>query len=673
MAESELAPKVDIAVENLLAAEYYGSIQELSVLPDFHVFFVWYHRLTPTQMQLFNRCFLRGTTQLGVQLKQNSHRFNHEYAVNKTYVSCTAPRIQEVLNWYGNLSQTKHLPQRTITVANFSFISYGSDDGRARLLFDLIAYCISKEAVESLLFDLRGTNPLIARFLLLENIDNILSSGKPGSWVSKLHDLIGVLEEFLPDKTVALIAGCLAFETNITVEFLNQYNDQADDSKNVLNAFSGVLDLYHNPDLHKAAEVIVSVDSDNVYRYKDHVGKLFDSPADLADLNKGKVLNAGFERFLHDDFSQSVNDLNSTVISMVNNCANQKPNVYVKIDKHCADVMRDVSIQQVEFLLKQFELKKKQAHVFCVAKPTSRIQYLIPQFDDTNFHLNTEKFKFEDINPDQGVIINHSTSQEFRAEMIKQADRAVLLLDSAQGVLKRGDQSVLLESHKYTLKALQSLIPLVKGQQTGVGCPVMIWCRFAFNIDNYDEPIKEYLAQLLNMYYFYYYPPDHLLDLHFTLVLVRRPMEDIRTGAWADKLYPKTPWELIKGLEYYRRLLQFKILSGVLKSRIPLVSVDALKAYVRMAEYQGNCHLRVDYRDLKNVHTLNDITGLYDDIDVNKFYTDQRQYLGLTMSQKRTRKRTGDTKLAGESHLASKSLRARAMFAAMFDSRSSTV
>jgi len=667
MDTSELAHKADIAVTNLCAGEYYSSISELVGLDDFPIFFIWYHRLSPAKMQLFNRCFLRGTTHLSVYLKQNSHKFNIEYVRNKTYVSCTASRVQEVLHWFGNLPDVKNIPAKCIEVGGFKINSYGFDQGRAKLLFDLIAFCISKEAIDSLLFDLRGTFPLISRFLLMPDLDFVLTSGLPGTWLQKLNDLIIVLGEYLPDRNAALIAACLVFEKNITDDFLKEHDDPANDTIHVVKTVSAVMDLYHNPDLYDAQKLVISEDGET---YTEPEIKLFSDPIELVlPINQGNSINAGQHKFIHDSYSSDYNNLTSAFTTELNVCNNMKSNVFTKVNKACARTMRDVSIQQTEFLLKDLEVHGKPAHVYCVAKPTSKVQYLIPQFPTASFHITSKTRKFFDyVDPDQGTILEYETSQGFRDSMLRNYNNSILMIDSADGVLKTGENPLKLNSHKYAYKALAAMLPFSKGAKGIEGFPVMIWCRFAFNIDNYDKMFQDYFSLLVNMYYFYYYPPDNLLDLSFTLVLIRRSSSMIDPKFWNEKIYYKNPWNVVKSLEYYRRAIQYKIFSCILTNRLPLIGVDAIKSYVRAGEYEGNVHIRVDYRDIKNVHNLNDITGLYDEIDIGKYYDEQRNYLGLAASQKRVRKKTGDTALPGESMLATRSLKARAAFTAHFDS-----
>jgi len=206
------------SVISMYRAEGSRMLHQMSHLPDFDLFHLFYFNLSPDQMRFFNNCAVSNVWQFFVFLRRNGHVFDpSDYERLESLACRNFEQVQSLLDSIGSGNVYAGRSElRKIVVEGITFNSYGADEGRARLLFDILALSVNEDYRHTLLDQAAAVDCKFNRVVSLAILDGKL--GNPGLVSQdsvRFLQFATCLRKFVMSDPLAVLGACVLFDAGV--------------------------------------------------------------------------------------------------------------------------------------------------------------------------------------------------------------------------------------------------------------------------------------------------------------------------------------------------------------------------------------------------------------------------------------------------------------------------
>lgn len=667
---------------------------------DIEVIYGIIHSWTPDFQKNFWTFSLGSIVHTGPLLARAGCLFNWLHVESGSFAQAHARKIADTLGEIFTWELVRNTQKQEIVVGGVKFISFGADQMRAQILFNLIAMAFNDASTEISLDQLAAVSPRIGRLIfgpgLIECIR--LNEGSMGFWGS-FGILVSLFRSYVFDERAAYAAAALVLESRITDDLLNEGGCTVQTLEEVKDVVNSMVISRTNADLAILQDVYVQLVAPSTKttttttttttitavsstetglgensmvvsapiavikpkKVRSKPGLAVLRPTEFAYKNPVAIVSAdhhntmpyaGAVELLNDDFSRTYHYHSFMLYEKQRLCFQKKREWFYEIGRRATGQLMDGAFNHLTNALKA---RQTPTRVFYVGVPSSPFQFAfyqpgvsvyLPIADDGSRYLDY-------LDPQRVPTIRSGGPSRFQALLRSDPNGSVLVVDGVTRAENRGlDVGGLLNplhslSHDFALKRLSACLPR---SSTNIGdYPLLVVVRMTMINDGSHSGWKNLFFNLKQAYHIYYYPSTDVFGPEFSLVLLRR-LEFV-----PNFYYKKEPLAIIQEIDMRRVIAQSKLFSLVTEHKIPLIAIGIISYHAQQISSQHHNVEAVQFDRMNQTRIIDDSLELYDPKTISSYYKIINKEIIGDAGTKRARKYTGQDKIKGLSVLATAS------------------
>jgi len=633
-------------------AQYNRQWSLIKHLPHIKVIYALIHDWSPDHQASFWTFALASIIHSGPLLARAGCEFNYEHVEKGSFAHAAPFAIAQVLGDIGSWniinSGEKPVPRCEINVNGVVYSSFGENESRARNLFDLIATAYDKGAFDITIDSLMATNPEVAQIIFAPNLEELMTrhEGKNDFW-GMFGSLVKMIGVYLVVQEAAYAAAGLLLYGYITKGILAELEAHRSSKEEIKQIATDLVFPRLEPRLtHLESKVVKTeiVEEVELHSYVDSVPM-------VSDDEYREVTLACSVGFLNTDaFSRTWAYHHYKLYESQHLVRQKRPDWYMELRSRGDRALLDSGFNHLDAALRA--RGKRRTKVFYAGSASTSFQFSWVH-KNVEVHIPTPAptVALDFVDSTKVAIKRHDKPSSWLGEFMADPLNSMVIIDAFQFDHRKQLEVInplVSNSHSFIINLLTKFFPdRVNKSTQHENAPLLMVFRMTMVNDNASYVSwRDFFFRAAKSYFIHYYPSSDIFGPDFTVVLVRRVEYDPRV------FYKKPPLDIIQATDLRRIVAQRQFFEAIADHRMSMVSIDIVAHHIRINAHRDFASAKLHFNKMNQVRVIGDELLYYDPQTVKEYYnTIARSVIGDKAS-KSNRKKTGEKKSPGLSHLA---------------------